>query len=35
MVELDLDYVANHSLGRDLMIIGRTIPAVLLRRGAC
>ena len=35
MVELDLDYVANRSLGRDLVIIGQTIPAVLLRRGAC
>jgi lipopolysaccharide/colanic/teichoic acid biosynthesis glycosyltransferase len=35
MVELDLDYVANHSLGRDLLIIGQTIHAVLLRRGAC
>ena len=35
MVELDLDYVANHSLGRDLVIIGRTIPTVVFRRGAC
>jgi lipopolysaccharide/colanic/teichoic acid biosynthesis glycosyltransferase len=35
MVELDLDYVANHSLGRDIVIIGQTIGAVLLRRGAC
>ena len=35
MVELDLDYVANYSLGRDLVIIGQTIGAVLLRRGAC
>jgi lipopolysaccharide/colanic/teichoic acid biosynthesis glycosyltransferase len=35
MVELDLDYVANHSLGRDLEIIGQTIGAVLGRRGAC
>jgi lipopolysaccharide/colanic/teichoic acid biosynthesis glycosyltransferase len=35
MVELDLDYVANHSLGRDLVIIAQTIGAVLLRRGAC
>jgi lipopolysaccharide/colanic/teichoic acid biosynthesis glycosyltransferase len=35
MVELDLDYVANHSLVRDLVIIGQTIGAVLLRRGAC
>jgi lipopolysaccharide/colanic/teichoic acid biosynthesis glycosyltransferase len=35
MVEIDLDYVANHSLGRDLVIIGQTIRALLLRRGAC
>ena len=35
MVALDLDYAANHSLGRDLLIIGRTIPTVVFRRGAC
>jgi lipopolysaccharide/colanic/teichoic acid biosynthesis glycosyltransferase len=35
MVELDLDYVANHSLRRDVVIIGQTVRAVLLRRGAC
>jgi lipopolysaccharide/colanic/teichoic acid biosynthesis glycosyltransferase len=35
MVELDLDYVANTSLVRDLVIIGQTVHAVLLRRGAC
>jgi lipopolysaccharide/colanic/teichoic acid biosynthesis glycosyltransferase len=35
MVELDLDYVTNHSLGRDLLIIGQTVRAVLLHRGAC
>jgi lipopolysaccharide/colanic/teichoic acid biosynthesis glycosyltransferase len=35
MLDLDLDYVANHSLGRDLVIIGQTVHAVLLRRGAC
>jgi lipopolysaccharide/colanic/teichoic acid biosynthesis glycosyltransferase len=35
MVKLDLDYVANHSLGRDLLIIGQTVRAVLLHRGAC
>ena len=35
MVRLDLDYVANHSLGGDLLIIGRTIPTVVFRRGAC
>src|SRR5262249_37673359 len=34
MVGLDLDYVANHSLGRDLEIITQTILVVLLRRGA-
>jgi lipopolysaccharide/colanic/teichoic acid biosynthesis glycosyltransferase len=34
MVELDLDYVANWSLGRDLKIIGKTFLVVLLRRGA-
>ncbi len=30
----DLDYVDNHSLGRDLAILARTVPAVILRRGA-
>lgn len=30
----DLDYVNNHSLGRDLAILARTVPAVILRRGA-
>jgi lipopolysaccharide/colanic/teichoic acid biosynthesis glycosyltransferase len=35
MVELDLEYVANHSLSRDLVIIGQTVRAVLLHRGAC
>jgi lipopolysaccharide/colanic/teichoic acid biosynthesis glycosyltransferase len=35
MVRLDLDYVANRSLGRDLRIIGQTALVVLLRRGAC
>jgi len=34
MVELDLDYVANRTLVRDLGIIGRTLLVVLLRRGA-
>jgi lipopolysaccharide/colanic/teichoic acid biosynthesis glycosyltransferase len=34
MVRLDLDYVAGHSLGRDLWIIGKTFAVVLLRRGA-
>ncbi|CAN5892932.1 sugar transferase [soil metagenome] len=35
MVRLDLDYVKNWSFGRDLMILCRTIPAVLSGRGAC
>jgi lipopolysaccharide/colanic/teichoic acid biosynthesis glycosyltransferase len=35
MVQLDLDYVANHSLARDLRILGKTAVAVLLGRGAC
>jgi lipopolysaccharide/colanic/teichoic acid biosynthesis glycosyltransferase len=35
MVQLDRDYVANHSLGRDLGILGKTVLVVLLRRGAC
>ena len=35
MVRLDVDYVANWSLGRDLRIIGKTVLAVLIRRGAC
>jgi lipopolysaccharide/colanic/teichoic acid biosynthesis glycosyltransferase len=35
MLSLDLDYVDNWSLGRDLAIIARTVPAVLAGRGAC
>jgi lipopolysaccharide/colanic/teichoic acid biosynthesis glycosyltransferase len=35
MVELDLGYVANRSLVRDLGIIGKTVLVVLQRRGAC
>ena len=35
MLHLDLDYVENWSLGRDLAIIARTVPAVLAGRGAC
>jgi len=35
MVRLDLDYVANRSLVRDLAILGKTVLVVLLRRGAC
>jgi exopolysaccharide biosynthesis polyprenyl glycosylphosphotransferase len=34
MVELDLDYVQNWSLGRDLWIICKTFLVVLHRRGA-
>ena len=34
MVELDVDYVENWSLGRDLRIIVKTFFVVLLRRGA-
>lgn len=30
----DLDYVNNHSLGRDVMIVLRTVPTVITRRGA-
>jgi lipopolysaccharide/colanic/teichoic acid biosynthesis glycosyltransferase len=30
----DLDYVANHSLVRDVAIILKTVPAVLSRKGA-
>ncbi len=34
MVELDRDYVANGSMGRDLRIISKTFAVVLLGRGA-
>jgi lipopolysaccharide/colanic/teichoic acid biosynthesis glycosyltransferase len=34
MVELDVDYVENWSIGRDLRIIGKTFFVVMLRRGA-
>jgi exopolysaccharide production protein ExoY len=33
-VDLDLYYVANWSLGLDLFILMRTMPAILLQRGA-
>lgn len=33
-VELDLDYIDNWSLGRDFVLLIRTIPAVLLGTGA-
>jgi lipopolysaccharide/colanic/teichoic acid biosynthesis glycosyltransferase len=35
MVQLDRDYVVNHSLGWDLRILGATVLVVLHRRGAC
>jgi lipopolysaccharide/colanic/teichoic acid biosynthesis glycosyltransferase len=35
MVRLDLDYVANWSLGLDLRILCRTAIVVLTGRGAC
>jgi lipopolysaccharide/colanic/teichoic acid biosynthesis glycosyltransferase len=34
MIELDVDYVENWSIGRDLRIIAKTFFVVLLRRGA-
>jgi lipopolysaccharide/colanic/teichoic acid biosynthesis glycosyltransferase len=34
MIELDLQYVRRRSLPLDLQILLRTIPTVLLRRGA-
>ena len=34
-VRLDLQYIAGRSLAKDLAILLRTIPAVLLARGAC
>ena len=34
MVQLDVDYVDNWSLGRDLAIISKTFFVVLLRVGA-
>jgi exopolysaccharide production protein ExoY len=33
-VELDLEYIRDQSLGKDFEILWRTLPAVLLRRGA-
>lgn len=35
MLRLDLEYVANWSLARDLQILVKTVPAVLTGRGAC
>jgi lipopolysaccharide/colanic/teichoic acid biosynthesis glycosyltransferase len=34
-VKLDVDYIENQSLWRDLEILARTVPAVLSGRGAC
>ena len=34
-VRLDLGYIDGWTLGRDLRILARTVPAVLARRGAC
>lgn len=34
MVELDIDYIESWSLGLDLAILARTVPAVLSRKGA-
>jgi lipopolysaccharide/colanic/teichoic acid biosynthesis glycosyltransferase len=33
-VKLDLEYIDNWSLGRDILLMLRTIPAVLFGRGA-
>src|SRR5208283_5518919 len=33
-VELDLEYIRDQSIGKDLEILLRTVPAVLRRRGA-
>jgi lipopolysaccharide/colanic/teichoic acid biosynthesis glycosyltransferase len=33
-MRFDLDYVANHSLARDMAIILKTLPAVISRKGA-
>jgi lipopolysaccharide/colanic/teichoic acid biosynthesis glycosyltransferase len=34
VVQYDLEYVQNHSLARDLSILAKTVPVVLMRRGA-
>jgi lipopolysaccharide/colanic/teichoic acid biosynthesis glycosyltransferase len=34
MIEMDLDYVLDNTLVRDISIIARTIPSVLIGRGA-
>jgi lipopolysaccharide/colanic/teichoic acid biosynthesis glycosyltransferase len=35
MIEYDLEYVSRRSLRLDAVILARTIPVVLLRRGVC
>jgi lipopolysaccharide/colanic/teichoic acid biosynthesis glycosyltransferase len=34
MIAMDLDYIAQRSLGMDVRLLLSTIPAVLTRRGA-
>jgi len=34
-IELDLDYIQRRSFWLDLLILVRTIPAVITGRGAC
>jgi lipopolysaccharide/colanic/teichoic acid biosynthesis glycosyltransferase len=34
MVRLDIFYIENWSVGLDISLIARTIPAVLLAKGA-
>ncbi|MGA8585543.1 MAG: sugar transferase [Roseiarcus sp.] len=34
-VQMDVDYVTNWSLRRDLVILAKTVPAVLKARGSC
>jgi lipopolysaccharide/colanic/teichoic acid biosynthesis glycosyltransferase len=35
MVRLDLDYIENWSIARDLLILVKTVNVVLAGRGAC
>ena len=34
-VQLDVDYARNWSLGRDIVILLKTVPAVLFQDGSC